>query len=202
MLVARGKKVFGIRLGGVIFESPVVVNATGSWAGRNRQLGLRFPVVPVRGQIVVVRGGPLRVSSVLHAVGGNYIVPWEPKEYLLGTTVERKGFQSRVTSEGVRAILKNVQKLVPRIRKCRMVRSWAGLRPYSKDQLPFIGPTSVRGLYAATGFYKSGILIGCYVGELLAKGIVSGKWPRVLKPFDPRRQKSARLGGANGFREA
>lgn len=185
-LEIRDKKVTGVRVQRNFFHAPAVIHATGSWAGADSFLKLRLPVIPARGQILVLRG-PLAISTILHSLDGAYIVPWKKNRYLIGSTVEFVGFKPQVTAQGMRDILRRVEALAPAVRRLKRVTSWAGLRPFSEDKLPLIGPTPIRGLYLATGYYRSGILIGPYVGNLLAKGILSGKMPFVLTPFSPMR---------------
>jgi len=180
------KKIEGVQLGHQKFLTSHVINAMGSWSGKHDLAGLSPPVVPVRGQILLV-SGKHHISPVIHSPRGMYVVPWKSNQLLLGTTVEFVGFRPKVTSQGLRDIRRSAQALVPGLRQMKFKTSWAGLRPFPKDSLPIIGPGGFKGLYFATGYYRSGILIGAYAGELLAKGIVSGKMPRVLKPFHPMR---------------
>ena len=118
---------------------------------------------------------------------GGYIVPWDPGTLLLGSTVERAGFKAKTTAKGLRSIRRRTEKIVPGLKTARIVTSWAGLRPFPEDRLPIIGPAAVKGLYRAAGYYRSGILISGLAGALLARGIVTGRMPRRLKPFSPNR---------------
>ncbi len=176
--VSKGKAA-GVSVGKKFYEAGAVVNAAGSWAGRG--------IVPARGQILVLERRNLKISTILHTVNGGYIVPWDKNNLLLGSTVEFEGFKPAVTPKGRKIIRKKNEALVPALKKSREIASWAGLRPFPKDRFPLIGPSRTPGLYMAAGYYRSGILIGSYAGRLLAKGIVSGKMPAELKPFDPRR---------------
>ena len=176
----------GIQAGSRVYRSKAVVNATGAWAGQNSYLGIQAPISPARGQILVVKGKRI-TSRILHSLTGFYIVPWERNTYLLGSTVEFSGFKAETTQQGIHKIREGTEKIIPGLESYKAVNQWAGLRPFSKDRLPLIGPASIKGLYCALGFYRSGILIGSYVGELMAEGMISRKWPKILKPFDPRR---------------
>lgn len=168
------------------FEAPHVINAMGSWSGRIPLGGMRVPVKPVRGQIMILKGR-LPLTTMIHSLDRTYIVPWKRGQFLIGSTLESAGFASRVTASGLRKIRTSLEKMVPAVRGFKRIQSWAGLRPYPKDQRPLIGPTPVTGYYFATGYYRSGILIGMYAGELLARGILSGKMPSILSGFNPQR---------------
>ena len=188
VLLTRKGAVSGVRVGKRIFKTAIVINATGSWSGANRRLKIRPPVVPARGQILIVKGPAAKISRIVHTLNGGYLVPWTSKgEYLLGSTVEFVGFKPNATRRGIRQIRKRVEALVPAVEGYKTVAAWAGLRPFSKDRLPLVGPTAVRGLYLNTGFFRSGILIGPHVGKLLGEGILSGRMPKILAPFHPKR---------------
>jgi len=179
----------GVRIGRAFFQAPVVVNAKGSWAGVGHKRRRRLPIVPARGQILTLKSARLKIRTIVHSLDGAYVVPWGKNQYLLGSTVERVGFKPYTTRRGLQSILARCDQLIPGIRLFKYADTWAGLRPFPKDRLPLIGPTSVSGFYLAAGFYRSGILIGCLAGELLAQGIIRGKMPGLIRPFDPRRFK-------------
>ncbi len=189
-LIVRKNRVIGIKIGEKKIASSCAVNATGSWAGANRRLLIRPPVIPARGQVLVVRSKQPKISIILHSLDGAYVVPWGLNQYLLGSTLEFVGMKPSVTKKGIESIKRRIRRLAPALKEFQAVSAHAGLRPFSPDRLPLVGATSVRGLYLATGFYRSGILLGCLMGRLLAKGIVSGKMPKTLQPFDPRRFRS------------
>lgn len=187
-ILVKQDQVKGVRIGGRVWTASVVVNAAGSWAGKHRNgLGIA-PVEPARGQILILKPrktSRLQLSTILHSANGGYLVPWKDETFLAGSTVERAGFKPYVTSKGIRSVWAKVKSLVPEIESCRCTNRWAGLRPYSKIGRPLIGPTKIRGLYLAAGYFRSGILIGCYAGDLLAKSIVSGKISKELEPLSP-----------------
>lgn len=191
LILGKGK-VSGLRIGKRIIESPKVVNATGSWAGCPAPFVKKLPVVPVRGQILLLKGR-LKTQTILHTLEGGYIVPWSEKltgpaqEYLIGSTVEHAGFHPDVTSAGRKDIFKKNLRLVPRLKALKEIDCWAGLRPRSTKGIPFIGPSKLKGFFLAAGYYRSGILIGALAGKLLAQGIAKGSMPKLLRPFDPRK---------------
>jgi glycine oxidase len=192
-LLVHSGKVAGVQAGPEKFETAVAVNATGAWSGINTFLPYSPPVRPARGQIVIAQAPhSLKISTILHSLDGGYLVPWGGGRYLLGATLEFVGFKPYNTEKGMAQIRFKIQKLVPGFNSYKILESWAGLRPCAEDYLPLIGPCKIRGLYAANGYYRSGILIGHYAGELLAQSIISGKFPNVLEPFSPNRFASGK----------
>jgi glycine oxidase len=67
--------------------------------------------------------------------------------------------------------------LIPTFKEANLVTAWAGLRPFSHDNLPYLGPVpGLQGAYAATGHYRSGILLAPITG-LLLKEMLLGQPP-------------------------
>jgi glycine oxidase len=182
-LAVRQNRIEGVRLEGRLFKSAAVILASGAWAGKKGSTEIRLPVSPVRGQILVVQKGKNKISTILHSVDGGYIVPWDPENLLLGSTVEFAGFNPVTTAKGLKSIRQRTEKIAPCLKGAEIQTVWAGLRPFPKGRLPIIGPGPFKGLYLAGGYYRSGILISGLAGRLLAKGIVTGKMPRALEPF-------------------
>ncbi len=177
--------VIGARSGNRSWKAPVVVNAMGSWSLPRKTKALPRKVIPVRGQMIVVQG-ELPLKSIILDEGGRYLVPWRPRRFLLGSTVERAGYRPVTHASGIARIRRDLETIVPKIKKMKESTRWAGLRPLvPENALPLIGPANVKGLYLATGYYRSGILIGYYAGQLLSRAILTGRLPRELKPFQP-----------------
>lgn len=179
------KKLKGVKIPEEKLAAGAVVLAGGSWTGLDPELDLEIKVKPVRGQILLLRSTPsLHPRHVLHSNRYAYIVPWPNGRLLIGSTLEfDAGFEPRVTSEGEQGILERVSEIVDRIQSLPIESSWAGLRPYVEGGMPVIGPTPISGFFLATGYYRSGILIGPLAGKLLAEGIHSGKFSPLTQPF-------------------
>lgn len=155
-----------------VLSASQTVLAGGSWSS---ELGVGPRVMPVRGQLVELESTPAIPSHVVFGLGG-YLVPRGDGRVVAGTTVERVGFERAVTPEGIRTIRRIANALVPVFDRARLMRAWCSFRPAlegaSPDALPFVGPTALRNLHAATGHFRNGILLAPYTGELLARQIV------------------------------
>jgi len=65
-----------------------------------------------------------------------------------------------------------------------VIRSFAGLRPYTPDGLPILGPVEgVDGFVMAAGHEGDGIALSPITGELIAQFIVEGRTEIPLDPF-------------------
>ena len=149
-----------------------VVIAAGAWSAEVRGLPRPLPVEPVRGQMAAVPwpGGPPAILYHDHC----YVLA-RGGAALLGSTMERAGFDSRVTNEGLAQIFRGAVRLLPGLETQPVMRMWAGLRPGTPDGRPILGPDpDVQRLWYATGHGRNGVLLASLTGEitgdLLARG--------------------------------
>jgi glycine oxidase len=176
---------------GDLYAGTVVV-AGGAWtAGLLAPLGVSLPVKPMKGQMLLVQGGPETCRSMI-LEGETYLVPRADGRILVGSTLEDAGFDKTVTLGATGDLALRGLRLLPALESLPVVASWAGLRPSSPDRLPFIGRLSdLEGLILATGHFRNGILLAPLTGRLVAD-LVRGRAPSMdLSPFDPRREPVA-----------
>jgi glycine oxidase len=161
-----------------------VVLAAGAWSGQIEGLPppARVRVRPVKGQILRLRdpAGPGLLERVVRFEGG-YLVPRADGGYVLGATVEEKGYELTPTAGGVYALLRDASELVPGIDELRIEELAVGLRPGTPDNAPVIGRGAVEGLVWATGHYRNGVLLAPLTAELVASTL-TGEWSGVLDP--------------------
>ncbi len=170
----------GERASGVVLEdgerlrADRVVLAAGAWSGAIGGLGAqdRVPVRPVKGQILRLRdpAGPGLVSRVLRYEGG-YLLPRGDGCYVLGATMEERGFDLSPTAGGVHELLRDARELVPGVSELEIEELSVGLRPSTPDNAPAIGRGALEGLIWASGHHRNGILLApltaALVGDLL-----------------------------------
>lgn len=198
-IFVEGGRVTGVEAGGRTIPAGRVVDAAGAWArlvpGVPQPL---VPVEPIRGQIVVLEGES--PSHVIFTPRG-YLVPRRPPglpavagaqaRVLAGSTMESVGFRKEVTADAVSALLAAAREAVPSLGTARFVEAWAGFRPATPDHLPVIGPLGPEGLIAATGHFRSGILLAPITADLVSDYIQTGRLPAALEPFSPARFQAA-----------
>jgi glycine oxidase len=152
-----------------------VVLAAGAWSGEIAGLPAhaRVPVRPVKGQILRLRdpAGPGLLERVVRFEGG-YLVPRGDGRYVLGATVEERGFEERPTVGGVYELLRDARELVPGVLELQIEELSVGFRPSTPDNTPVIGPGAVEGLVWATGHHRNGILLAPLTAELVAEALV------------------------------
>jgi len=186
-ILGAGDRVGGVRGRNVTIESGAVVVTAGAWCGMLHGLTPQLIVEPVKGQMLSVETIP---AVIRHCVYREevYLVPRPSGELLIGATVERVGYDKRVTPEGLRWLLTEALAAVPALAHRPVLRNWAGLRPAAADGLPVIGPwPGLRGCFVATGHFRNGILLAPITAQLLREW-VTGKRPALpVEPFLPDR---------------
>jgi glycine oxidase len=170
----------GVELaGGESLSAEHVVLAAGAWSGRLAPL----PVRPVKGQIMRLRdpGGPGLVTRMLRFDGG-YLVPRSDGGYVLGASVEERGFDLEVTAGAIHDLLRDAAELVPGLLELEIEELGAGLRPGSPDNLPLIGFAGDDRLIVATGHYRNGILLAPLTATLVLAALDGDALPDVTDP--------------------
>jgi glycine oxidase len=168
-----GERVTGVRLeDGERVSASSVVLAAGAWTSQLEGLPAhaRVPVRPVKGQILRLRdpAGPGLLGRVVRFHGG-YLVPRGDGRYVLGATMEERGFELAPTAGGVYELLRDASELVPGIGDLQIEELSVGLRPSTPDNAPVIGPGALQGLVWATGHHRNGILLAPLTAELVAR---------------------------------
>lgn len=176
-------RITGVVCGSQRHESGTVVVAAGAWSSRLLEpTGLYVKVIPVRGQMIAVKGGTWPIDRVLHS-SDVYIVPRGDGRILIGATVENVGFQKAVTVDAIEHLLSAAVRLVPSMSDLEIIETWSGLRPDTVDHLPIMGPSGLGNLLLATGHFRNGILLAPITAELMSKVILNGCVPNELEPF-------------------
>lgn len=188
-VIARRGRVTGVATDAGPVAAPVVVNATGAWAGALAlPAGLEpLPVFPVRGQMLVLRAPVGTLPSPLYSPHA-YLVPRADGRILLGSTQERAGFEKRVTVGAAAALLDAARRMAPGLADATLAGHYAGLRPGTPDGLPIIGPDPrCTGLFHAAGHHRAGILLAPITGEAIADLVTAGRTTVPVAAMAPAR---------------
>lgn len=183
-ILTRGGAAAGVDTTRGRFAAPVVVNCLGSWSGLSSAAPSRAPVEPARGQMVVFQA-PRRLFHRPIMSDRAYIVQRRDGHVILGSTVERVGFDKRLTVRGMHGILCGVSRMSSALESCDFLGAWTGLRPYSRTGDPILGATRTPGLFVATGHFRHGILLAPITAAAMAGLIVEGRSRFDLTSFVP-----------------
>ncbi len=178
-------RVAGVHLAGECVATPLVINAAGARAAEvGRWAGLDVPITPRRGQILVTAAVPPLIRHCL--ISARYVAAkFDPEiarsgmgfsveqtdsgNLLIGSTREFVGFDRSTTAEGLRTIAARIAPVIPALKQVPVIRAFAGLRPYTPDGLPILGPVSgLEGFIMAAGHEGDGIALSAITGELVA----------------------------------
>ena len=199
-----------------------LVLASGAWsAPLGEMLGLRIPIVPVRGQMWATATMPPRV---FHSISGvESYVHWSAEpgsdsetppelthtnsrrvtrhlygrqtkdgEVIFGGDRELSAYDKSIDASGVEVNFGHAREVLPFLGGISISRTWSGLMPFSLDGKPIIGRIPQReNLYIVSGLASSGFGRGPMAGKLIADYIHTGHRPPVLSESDPARCVSA-----------
>ena len=99
-------------------------------------------------------------------------------QILFGGRSELVGLNKQVTREGVGSIMAHVLEFFPGFEDMLVVRTWAGIMPYTPDGIPILGSVpKLEGFYLATGLCGGGLGTGAVLGRLMANLINHGERP-------------------------
>jgi len=187
-LARSGDRVAGVSLAsGESISAPIVVNAAGSWASQLAPEMAVMPIRPIKGTIVLLEVATQPSREILVSAGGS-LYPRADNRLLLGATMEDVGYDRRVTLEAVRTLVQQALDLVPGLRDANLVTAWTGLRPYSHDNVPYLGPVpDLEGAFVAAGHYRSGILLAPITGLLLKEMILGQASTLPIEPYQMSR---------------
>jgi len=150
-----------------------VVIAAGAWSARLTGLPRPLPVEPVRGQLALAPWPADTPPAILY-YDHAYVLARGGKA-IIGSTMERVGFDAGVTPEGEAMLRKGAARLFPGLARQPFERTWAGLRPLTPDGRPILGPDpEVAGLWYAVGHGRNGILLAALTGDVIGD-LMTGK---------------------------
>jgi len=197
-LIEKAGRVCGVRFTDEsILESDAVLLAAGGWSGvLGEQFGISLPVKPVKGQIILLKSQPGRLTHIVKHDRA-YFVPRQDGRILVGASMESVGFKRGNTVVEMHGLLNGLLRLTPQLAHEKIEHQWMGFRPGTPDGLPFLGPIHEKpGLWVASGHYRNGVALAPITAEIMS-GWMLGKQPDMdMTCFLPNRsvQPSSVLG--------
>jgi glycine/D-amino acid oxidase-like deaminating enzyme len=189
-------------------RTDVVVNAAGVYAPQIGEMaGVKVAIRPRRGQLMVTEAvSPLVGRCMLSAQyicakfnpelaasggGGISLEQTQNGNFVLGSTREFVGFDRGTTCAAMQAIAAQITRLIPALKYIRIIRVFAGLRPFTSHGLPNLGRISgLNGFIMAAGHEGDGITLSPITGKLIADLIVDGHADISLDEFRTQRSDS------------
>jgi glycine oxidase len=137
------------------------------------------------GQMLAVRSGPGAPQRVVRS-GHVYLVP-RGGQVVIGATTEPGRVLDAPEPEVIAGLKAEAARLCPGLAAAETVESWAGVRPGTPDQAPFLGETVTPGLLVAAGHYRNGILLAPVTAKILADQILGEGADELAAAFSTRR---------------
>jgi len=182
-LEIKSGRVTGIRTAGGVMAAGQVVIASGAWSAQVMQLaGLELAVEPVRGQMIMYQTVPGLLRHIT-LDRGHYLIPRQNGLVLVGSTLEYVGFNKDTTATARAELQDRALALMPALADYDIVRHWAGLRPGTKDNIPFIGEhPKISGLFVNAGHFRNGVVMAPASAQLLVDCMLERP---SFTPFEP-----------------
>ncbi len=182
-----GSRSWVVRLENERLETAVVVNAAGAWAGLIPVEGMESPPLdPVKGHMLSLHPPTEAVRHVIRT-RSTYLVPRRNGRIVVGSTMEREGFDKTTRAAAIAALLNDAQALCPLLGQAALAETWTGLRPASLDDMPILGPSKLEGYWFAQGHFRNGILLAPITAKILARWILTGQGDDSVAEFSAGR---------------
>jgi glycine oxidase len=150
-------------------KTKYAVICAGAWTGRLLREHAPAPrIEPVLGQMILFKTEANSLSRiVLH--NDRYVIPRRDGRVLVGSTLERRGFE-KTTTEAARESLKQFAlNHFPLLAGAEIEHQWAGLRPGSPNGIPYICPLpGTQGLFINAGHFRNGVVLAPASARLMA----------------------------------
>ena len=157
----------------IINTNNLVVTA-GSWSSSLlRLVGIKLPVKPVKGYSLTLDTYGVNHAPKLGLVDESIhtaIAPLGNRIRIAGTA-EFSGFNTSIHEKRQQYLYRMLEMIYPKLYENidkDLGKFWYGFRPMSPDGLPYIGPTSVPGVYVNTGHGHLGWTLAMGSAELFA----------------------------------
>lgn len=172
--VRENNKITGIETQEGKLYADKVILAAGAWTGELlASLGIELPVEPVHGQMMLFKANPGVLDRVV-LKGGRYVIPRNDGRILVGSTLERIGFEKRTTEDAAKSLHETALDIIPALSEFPVEHHWSGLRPGSPEGIPYIGEVpDYEGLYVNAGQYRNGLVLAPASTRLLADIILN-----------------------------
>jgi len=193
-IIAENGHIKGVKTNRGTISTNTVVNAAGGYSQQIAEMaGTKLPLYSERHNILVTEQVERILTPVLMSFSLNFYCQQVPHgAFLMGRTCADQPRDLRVTADSSFPIemAKSITKVMPPLKKLRMLRQWAGLYNMSPDKHPIYGESpDIAGFYTAAGFSGRGFMIAPATGQSMAEIILGLKptlpWEKLgLSRFD------------------
>ena len=145
------------------------------------KIGLKVPVRPQRGQILVTE----RLKPFLH-YPTSLVRQTADGSVMLGDSHEEAGFDDGTSVEVMAGIADRAYRIYPQLGNAHIVRAWGALRILTPDRLPIYAQSNqYPGAFAATS--HSGVTLAAVHARDIALYVEQGELPATLSALSEKR---------------
>lgn len=219
-VTTKSGRVTGVETTSGTIAARWVVNAMGIWA-KDLEVDseARIPIVPRQGVLLVTEERPGLIRRSI--TEGAYMTlrgkgtPADPRpkpvfvaeptfrgNILIGSSRRFVGLDDSVEPQLLFDIAKRATMFVSELKNVRIIRSFAGLRPWTPDGYPLVGAVEdVDGYVLAAGHEGEGIALAPITADIVVQSILGGMRDPDLEHsrdlFNPMRMVQSEKVGAN-----
>ncbi len=197
-LAREGDRVSGVRVEDETLKADAYVVCLGSYSPLfTRPLGIDLAIYPAKGYSVTMPVADAASAYRVSMTDDEYKVVFSRlgERLRIAGTAELNGYDAAINEVRCRAILRRALELFPGAGDPSRAEFWAGLRPTTPSNVPYIGGTRYPNLFLNTGHGTLGWTHSCGSGRALAD-LVSGRRPEIDFAFTSGASASAASGGA------
>ncbi len=181
-IIEKNGEIIGVETdSGELYESEIVVNSAGPWAGElSKTVGIELPLYPERHEALITARCEYKKVPMLvdyrvdgcyfqQRINGQFIGCYTPHPNVPGKDVSS-------SMEFHFSMPKRMVRLLPEIKKCQILRHWAGSYTMTPDGNPIVDKTELEGYFVAVGMSGHGFMFAPALGSILADYIINGKF--------------------------
>lgn len=187
-LQTQAGQISGVRLdNGELLTADRYVVALGSYTPLLlKPLGLNIPIYPGKGYsaTLTLRDDAIAPSVSITDDGHKLVFSRFGNRLRVAGTAEFTGYDTSLNAVRCAALIRRTQALFPLATSDEPPEFWAGLRPATPSNVPYVGQTRYSNLFVDSGHGTLGWTMACGSGQLLAD-LVSGRTP-VIDPASYR----------------
>ena len=217
-ITSQGGNGYVLQTTDATYTCETLVIASGAWCGPvGQMLGLRIPIVPVRGQMWATGSLPPLIFHTISSAESSFT--WSQDngssdttppdlthrrdlrvtrhlygrqndlgEVIFGGDRQSVGYDKTPDRDGIACNKAHAAEVLPFLASLDIARTWAGSMPFALDGDPLIGALSGHeNLYIVGGLAGSGFGRGPMAGKLLAETLHRGYPAACLHEADPAR---------------
>ncbi len=135
-------------------------------------------ISPVKGQMLLFDTKPDVLKNMV-LDNDQYLIPRRDGKILVGSSVEHCGFDKNTSIETKEKLVAFATNLFPTLKDFPVINHWAGLRPGTKQGIPYISKhPEIKNLSINAGHFRNGLAMGPASAKLMVD-LIMNRQPNV-----------------------